>query len=206
MVQLTIMGEFFAKSRTAMDLLYHLSTPNLAEFRLMDCGAWDAAGILPFIWRTASSLRTLVLKNTRVRAGELLDLLRATPAIDTLVLSELIPNSITNLVMEALTPQPGGQVALPALTRLTISVVYLFSTNTLLLILEGRTSSFVVVDIALHRREVHRADFVHFAALRTAFEFLSLRCLDEARRRVHVSAGIDPHLSNAVNETATGRD
>ncbi|KAJ7488918.1 hypothetical protein FB451DRAFT_680395 [Mycena latifolia] len=184
--KITILGED-AKRTNMMDILHRLTTPNLEQLCLVDCAFWDAASLFPFISRSACHLQSLVLRNTRVRAGELLAFVRVIPTLKVLSLTELLPNSITDLIMTALTPLTGSEsVALPALTHIALAGVYLFSTGALLRMLKARKTSLVVIDLTLPGREVNPADRAQFAALQPSTEYQSLRCLDEARRQVWI--------------------
>ncbi|KAJ7488916.1 hypothetical protein FB451DRAFT_680384 [Mycena latifolia] len=160
-----------AKETNMMDIFRRLTTPNLEQLHIIACGLWDAPSVLAFIPRSACPLHSLVLHNTRVRAGPLLELLRVTPSLQALTLTELLPNSITDLIMTALTP--GSEVALPALTHIVLAGVYLFTTGALLRMLEARTTSLVVVDLTLPGREVGPADRARFAALQPSVEYQS---------------------------------
>ncbi|KAF7369339.1 F-box domain-containing protein [Mycena venus] len=155
-----------AKTANMMDMFHRLTTPNLERLQIFECN-WDASSVMPFMMRAACPLRELNLQNTWVRAKELLALLQVTPTVDTLVLRSLLPNSITNLIVEALTPAAELDLVLPALKRIVVAGSYLFSTDTLLRMLEGRITSLDMVDLALPGREIDAAEFSRFGALRS---------------------------------------
>ncbi|KAJ7757268.1 hypothetical protein DFH07DRAFT_461453 [Mycena maculata] len=175
-----------------------LNTPNLEELRIIDCLNWSRR-IIPFMTRSACSLQTLVVHNTRVRGTELLALLRQVPTLDTLVLTELVPNSITDLVLGPLTPLPGSpatQVVLPALTRLVVAGVYLFSTQVLMQMLEARHDALVLVHITLHK-ELGAAELERFAAFQTAGSWC-LQYLDDQMKCVRIQKGKAAQLQSIV--------
>ncbi|KAJ7176944.1 hypothetical protein C8R46DRAFT_1213516 [Mycena filopes] len=125
-------------------MLDTLTTPNLERLHLVDCPLWEAPLILPFITRSACPLRELALQNTKLRVGELLALLRLTPTLETLILTRLFPNSITDTLMGPLTPAPNNaDLLLPMLERVVIAGTYLFTTNALLNMLERRSPRLV---------------------------------------------------------------
>ncbi|KAJ7871963.1 hypothetical protein B0H14DRAFT_3567225 [Mycena olivaceomarginata] len=161
-----------------MDILHRLTTPNLEDLRVIDCGIWDPPCIIPFMTRSTCPLRTLVLQNTRLRAGELLALLHIIPTLEILSLAELLPNSITDVVVTALTPLPGSEVALPTLMHITLVCSWPCWRPAQL---PSQT-----VDLTLPDREVNPVDRARFAALQASMEFLRLRCVDEARQPVQI--------------------
>ncbi|KAJ7689340.1 hypothetical protein B0H17DRAFT_1135146 [Mycena rosella] len=171
-----------------MMILHRLTTPNLRKLHVIDCAVWDAPSITSFFARSACPLQTLVLRNTRMRAGELLALLRAGPSIQVLILADLLSNSIINLVITALAPLPGSDVALPVLARIVLTGMYLFSTDALLRMLEGRSPSLADVDLAFPAREMGPADRARFTALQASTKYLALQCLDEEKRRVRIES------------------
>ncbi|KAJ7689337.1 hypothetical protein B0H17DRAFT_1135143 [Mycena rosella] len=177
-------GRATRKKNNMMNILRSLITPNLLELHVIECGFWDAPDVLSFLTRSACPLQTLVLRNTRIRAGELLALLRAAPSIQDLTLTDVLPNSITDLVITALTP--GSDVVLPALARIELAGTYLFSMDALLRMLEGRTPSLAGVYLTLPGREVGPADRARFTAFQASIKSLTLRCLDEVRQPVWI--------------------
>ncbi|KAJ6527905.1 hypothetical protein DFH09DRAFT_1371364 [Mycena vulgaris] len=161
MRKLTIIDRKDRSSKT-MDILHRLTTPNLDRLSLANFFLWKGqTSLMPFIRRSACQLKTLVLKDMRLRPMELLALLRMLPTLEILIITELLPNSVTDLVLEALTPRPKPDC--------------LFRTDVLLRMLEGRTSSLAIVDITLPRREVGPVDRARFAALRLAYTSLRIQ-------------------------------
>ncbi|KAJ7689327.1 hypothetical protein B0H17DRAFT_1202439 [Mycena rosella] len=160
----------------------------------MDCPYWNGPSIVLFLKYSACDLRELVLRHTRVRAGELVVILRLTPALEDLVLTELAPTSITDVVVRALTPFPGSEPALPVLKRIVFAGVYLFSTDALLRMLESRTPSLAVVDLVFPDRQVGPVDGARFAVLQRSTEYLTLRCLDEQRRPARIKDQRQPPM------------
>ncbi|KAJ7176938.1 hypothetical protein C8R46DRAFT_1246131 [Mycena filopes] len=175
--------------RGSMAMLDTLTIPNLERLHLVDCLVWQGPSILPFVTRSGCSLRELVLQDTRARVGELLALLRLTPTLETLVLTQLLPNCITDALIGPLTPATNNaNLLLPVLERVTIAGTYLFGTTALLNMLERRSPRLVNVNIVLADREIGAPDRARFAALRTALTKISrLVCLDETRSLVGVN-------------------
>ncbi|KAJ7779022.1 hypothetical protein B0H16DRAFT_802651 [Mycena metata] len=176
------------QQREPMYILHHLITPNLEQLNVSNCMAWHPQSISIFLTRSASPLRQLSLSNVRLRAGELLALLRATPTLEVLELRDLLPNSITNTLVVPLTPAASNtNLLLPALKRVVIVGTYLFTTEALLCMLEGRAATLTAVDVVLATREVGPVERARFVASRTAStEILRLVCLDEKRSLVSV--------------------
>ncbi|KAJ6481420.1 hypothetical protein C8R47DRAFT_1283733 [Mycena vitilis] len=153
-------------------ILGDTDTPRLKELFLVKCGAWDLPDISPLIQSSGCRLEALVLQDTRIRARDLLTLLSAIPTLETLVLTDNIPNTATNTLLQALTPAPGEPVLLPQLCTFVLTGSYLFSTDALLVMLERRTgaqnefSSLTTLDITLSDRAFSPAELERFAALR----------------------------------------
>ncbi|KAJ7144147.1 hypothetical protein C8R44DRAFT_759539 [Mycena epipterygia] len=172
-----------------------MNLPNLEQLELVNCCVWDPPSILSFQRRSACQLKELVLENTRVRATDLLDLLRLLPMLESLVMTHLIPNSVTNDFLAGLTfsssHSPRAPVAVPMLTRIVLTGVYLCSTDALLRMVESRLNfdnshnRLSNIHIGLETREVRLRDRERFASL-PDLGFFCLDCLDEARRMVRV--------------------
>ncbi|KAJ6513625.1 hypothetical protein C8R47DRAFT_1064342 [Mycena vitilis] len=170
----------------AMAVIRCLTAPKLEELHFHD-HAWDTTSITEFLTRSACSLKILFIENVRVRAGELLDLLRHAPTLHTLELLDSIPNSLTDILISALTPVAGSEPLLPALKNIVFVGTYLFSTNGILRMLEGRAASLRSVTLVLPDRQLSAADRARFANLCSASVGVWwLRCLDEERRLVEV--------------------
>ncbi|KAJ7744265.1 hypothetical protein DFH07DRAFT_28052 [Mycena maculata] len=118
-----------------------MTTPELKKILLIDC-AWSSLTILSFVQRSGCDLQQLVLHGTRVRAPELIALLRLLTTLDTLVLTGSIPNALTDTLLEALTPiaTPVSPLLVPAPYTIILSGVYVFGTHRLISMLEGRTT------------------------------------------------------------------
>ncbi|KAJ6513616.1 hypothetical protein C8R47DRAFT_616150 [Mycena vitilis] len=177
------LGRDDGDQRNAMAvLLRRLTAPNLEALHFFDY-IWESTSVTEFLTRSACSLKILFLKDVRVRAGELLTVLRHTPALCTLVLRNSIPNALTDMLILALTPVSGSETLLPALKNIVFVGSYLFSTNTVLRMLEERAASLRFVNLVLTNRQVAAADGARFAALRTASPGIwRLSCLTEARK------------------------
>lgn len=158
-----------------MTLLNFMNFPNLEQLHHIDCSAIHVSSVASHTSRSGCRVKTLLLQNTRVRCGELLELLRALPTIDTLVMADLIPNAVTDTLLRELllhqdTPTEGAETVLPTLKNLSISGAYLFSTDMLLNMLESRggvdgpRSVLSVIDITLSRHCVGLADLMRFAS------------------------------------------
>ncbi|KAF7377276.1 F-box domain-containing protein [Mycena sanguinolenta] len=152
------------------DALASMETPGLKEIHLMRC-SWSPLGSIPSLVRRSScSLETLVLDRTRVRPGELLALFPTIPTIGTLVLVHNYPNTVTNILLEGLTPSLSdvNVCVLPALHTLVLKGAYLCSTDKLVTLLESRMRSqhpIVNLDIALHDRDLDATDLERCAVL-----------------------------------------
>ncbi|KAJ6513627.1 hypothetical protein C8R47DRAFT_616519 [Mycena vitilis] len=164
----------------AMATFHRLTAPNLEELHFFDY-IWDSTSIKEFLARSACSLQILSLKNVRVRAGELLEVLRHAPTLHTVEIRNSIPNSLTDVLISALLPMVGPGMLLPALKNIVLVGTYLFNTELFLRMLEGRAASLHSVDLVLINRQVGPADRARFAALRRASPGIwRLSCLTEA--------------------------
>ncbi|KAJ7983294.1 hypothetical protein DFH06DRAFT_718062 [Mycena polygramma] len=165
----------------AMAVFHRLTAPNLEEIHFFDY-IWDSTSITEFLTRSACSLQILSLESVRVRAGELLAVLRHTPTLHTLELRDSIPNSLTDILISALLPVVGPETLLPALKNIIFVGTYLFSTTIILRMLEERAASLHFVNLVLINRQVGPADRARFAALRRASPGVwRLSCLTEER-------------------------
>ncbi|KAJ7677703.1 hypothetical protein DFH06DRAFT_1291172 [Mycena polygramma] len=170
-VQKTVLSGPGAQSFLMM-ILNYADTPRLKELFLVKCGAWDSPRIPELMQSSGCRPEALVLQDTRIRARDLLTLLSAIPTLETLVLTDNIPNTVTNILLQALTPAPGQPALLPQLCTFILTGSYLFSTDTLLLMLESRTgsqnqfSALTTIDITLSDRGFSPAELERFAVLR----------------------------------------
>ncbi|KAJ6574607.1 hypothetical protein B0H19DRAFT_1254294 [Mycena capillaripes] len=112
-----------------------MNTPELRELLIVNCGAWDSPSVTSLAQRSGCHLERLVLLETRIRAGDLLDVLRAIPTLETLEITESIPNAVTDPVVEALTLSARQFAVLPILGTLVLKGAYLFGTDKLLTML-----------------------------------------------------------------------
>jgi hypothetical protein len=183
------------KAFSVMDLLNGMNLPSLEHLQLFECDNWDFPSIKSFTERSGCQLKTLLLRNIRIRGSELLALLRILPTLETLEITGPFPNAVVNLVLAALTPQPElGDLVLPALRKVALTGTYLFSTDALLKMLESRLSAdnpdsvLSVIDITLPDRAVAMPDLERFAALHGA-SFASLTCFDGERKWVRICNG-----------------
>ncbi|KAJ7689299.1 hypothetical protein B0H17DRAFT_1180301 [Mycena rosella] len=188
------------KQISTLKVFNHMNIPSLKDLFLVDCRVWDTVSLSSLLQRSACQLEQLVLQTTDathttgVCTGELLILLRLTPTLTTLVLTQLLPNAITDALLEALIAQDATPAVLPVLTALVLAGIYLFSTDQLLNMLESRTTphnhhGLRTVDITLPSRQVSIPHLQRFSAVMRAVESSSLACLDEARSQVRIQVG-----------------
>ncbi|KAJ7722436.1 hypothetical protein DFH07DRAFT_288186 [Mycena maculata] len=192
-----------ARRHSAMDVLNVMNLPNLQELQLLDFANLDIPSVVSHVQRSGSQIATLCLRNTQIRGKDLLDLLRALPTVETLTMTKLIPNAITDTVLKALISAPHDtshdtsqptEIILPSLTKVVLDGTYLFSTDALLTMLESRLaagnpcSALDVIDIALPNRLIGSCDLTRFANLRDA-RFSRLICLDGDKVPVWIRDG-----------------
>ncbi|KAJ6482701.1 hypothetical protein C8R45DRAFT_1215414 [Mycena sanguinolenta] len=162
MRKIVLIGTESAQAFCVMDALRVMQAPALKELYVISCWAWNPVSIQAFLHHSRCSLQTLVLERTRVRPAELLALFPAIPSLGTLVLLDNSANSVTNVVLEALTPSLAG-TALPSLHTFVLrGTTYFCSTDKLLALLEGRIHSQphppMNLDIVLRDRDLRTAD------------------------------------------------
>ncbi|KAJ7761793.1 hypothetical protein B0H16DRAFT_1688404 [Mycena metata] len=171
-----------------LEMLDVLNLPNLERLELIDCCNWDFRSIDSHMKRSGCALKELSLQSIRIRGPQLLELLRILPTLEKLEIigSWQIPNSITDAVILGLGPT--DKPLLSSLTNWVMHGTYLFSTDTLLHMLEYRFGDGkqcrtpTVVDIILRDRSFSVADLERFAALPAAGGRVSLEFLDEDRQ------------------------
>ncbi|KAF7369357.1 F-box domain-containing protein [Mycena venus] len=154
------------KSRAATKVLNHINAPQLKELFLVQCAGWDPPSIPALIQRSGCSLETLVLQGGFLRPVDLLALLSEIPTLSTLVLIDNIPNTVTNRVLDELTLT----ALLPGLRTFVMKAIHLFTTDTLLTMLErrmalGSPSPLINIDITLLDRDVAASNLTRFSAL-----------------------------------------
>jgi hypothetical protein len=155
------------KNQFGMSTLFHMETPKLKEISLIKCWLWDSMSIPALMKRSGCYLEVLLLQECRVRPPELIELLSAIPTLRKLVLSDNIPNTVTDAVLHALTLS-GVPGILPTLNTLILRGNYLFSIGKLLTMLEGRMGSqppLMNIHVALPSRQVTKPELEKFAAL-----------------------------------------
>ncbi|KAJ7778999.1 hypothetical protein B0H16DRAFT_1838164 [Mycena metata] len=157
-----------------------VTTPNLGQLHIVRCAQWDTPSVMPFLTRSAAPLKELVLAYVGIGAEELLAFLRETPKLEFLRLTRLPPDSITDSLVDTLTPS-SGKLLLVRLKHIEIVGVYSVSTDRLLRILENRVTSLVFVRLTLRDRQVSTADRARFTALQALPMFLRLEFLNETR-------------------------
>ncbi|KAJ7670092.1 hypothetical protein DFH06DRAFT_1321109 [Mycena polygramma] len=186
-----------AKSRCVIKTLRNLNTPQLKELHIINCAAWEPLIIPDFVQRSGCYLETMVLQESRLRVAELLHLLSTISTLETLVLTDNIPNAVTNAVLDALTVSGLNPVALPALTTLVITGTYLFGTGNLLAMLESRMAPqhalcpLANINITLPDRELTTLELERFTALPEVGSS-RLLCVDKSRVPVRLQFGTAP--------------
>ncbi|KAK7023276.1 hypothetical protein R3P38DRAFT_2958662 [Favolaschia claudopus] len=125
---------------TGMDVLARVIAPTLRHLQMINLNRWDTPIMQAFIKGSGFSLHTLVLHHIPVRVNDVLSILRMLPTLENLFMEDLIPNSITNATMEALTVST--DILLPALSTFVLSGAYLFGESQLLAMLEISATSF----------------------------------------------------------------
>ncbi|KAJ7778996.1 hypothetical protein B0H16DRAFT_1838150 [Mycena metata] len=206
--KLVLVGEYHSLGipTRCLDLISH---PTLNEMHVFRC-PWDPLRIESLIRRSGCHLGKLVLQGTRPRNAELVEIFRLMPTLHTLVLKDLIPTAITNLVVESLTLAPGLPQALPALTTLILTGTYFFKTDKLLTMLasrmmpHNRASTLLVVDLTFPDRLFNDSNFEEFGQLEG--DSLSLLCLDNARGPTQMFFGTQPRRNwRGYTEDGDGR-
>ncbi|KAJ6482719.1 hypothetical protein C8R45DRAFT_1150311 [Mycena sanguinolenta] len=151
-----------------MDVLTAMETPALKELSLVGCWAGNTHGVSSLLQRSCCFLETLVLEQTSIRPTELLGLFPLIPTLGTLVLVDNIVATVTNRVLEALTPCGLNVGMLPSLHTFVFRGTTCFcSTDKLLALLKSRMGSrpIINVDIALYVKEFGTSDLDKFAVL-----------------------------------------
>ncbi|KAK7023279.1 hypothetical protein R3P38DRAFT_3537658 [Favolaschia claudopus] len=110
----------------------------MVYFRLWNHSTNENVG--SFIERSGCHLQTLRLESIPIRPADLLELLRMLPTVENLVLSDLLPNSITKPAIQALTfaASSGDEAILPMMTTFVVDGGYLFDADALLTMLQSR--------------------------------------------------------------------
>ncbi|KAK7051950.1 hypothetical protein R3P38DRAFT_3172274 [Favolaschia claudopus] len=176
-----------------VDVLNHSTAPALEKLALVHCTLTSA--VPSFLDRSSAQLQTLEMDGASVRAVDLVSLLRMVPTVRRLVLRKLLPNAVTNLVLQSLTigAFPLDQVLLPMMTSFLLDGGYLFKADALMSMLESRLtppdefSQLAAIDIRISLMVVPAARLQNFAiAAKQAVEAFSFVSLNEARTAVAV--------------------
>ncbi|KAK7023250.1 hypothetical protein R3P38DRAFT_1102414 [Favolaschia claudopus] len=177
-----------------VDVLNHSTAPALEKLALVHCTLTSA--VPSFLDRSSAQLQTLEMDGASVRAVDLISLLRMVPTVKRLVLRKLLPNAVTDLVIQSLTigAFSADKVLLPMMTTLILDGGYLFGEEALMSMLESRLTPpdeffrLTAIDIRIPLMVVSAARLENFAiAAKQAMEAFSFVCVDEARRAVAVN-------------------
>ncbi|KAJ6482708.1 hypothetical protein C8R45DRAFT_1075791 [Mycena sanguinolenta] len=163
---IVLIGAETAQTFRVVDILASMKTPALKEIHLVRCREWHPRSIPALLERSGCSLETLALEQSRVKAAELLALFPAIPTIGALVLANNAAGTVTDVLLEALTPCGVDIGILPVLHSLVLRGTDSCGTDKLLALLESRLRSqhpLRNVDIAL--RASGASDLDGFAAL-----------------------------------------
>ncbi|KAK7051927.1 hypothetical protein R3P38DRAFT_3594056 [Favolaschia claudopus] len=178
-----------------LDVLEHSVAPALEKLALVYC-KFNISTLLSFLSRSSAQLQTLEIDGASVRAADFISFLRMVPTVKRLVLRKLLPNAVTDLVIQSLTIGvfPPDEVLLPMMTSFTLDGGYIFKADSLMSMLESRLtppdefSRLAAIDIILPLMVVSAARLQNFAiAAKQALEAFSFVCVDEARTAVAVA-------------------
>ncbi|KAK7023240.1 hypothetical protein R3P38DRAFT_2438310, partial [Favolaschia claudopus] len=132
-------------SESELNVLNHLTAPAFKELLVSRCKLNNLTGltIQAFLSRSSATLQSLALHATPVRAVDLVSLLRMVPTVERLVLANLLPNVVTNQVVQSLTARASSaeEILLPMMTSFVIDGGYLFTPDALFSMLESRLAS-----------------------------------------------------------------
>ncbi|KAK7051959.1 hypothetical protein R3P38DRAFT_2857845 [Favolaschia claudopus] len=180
-----------------VNVLNHLTAPALKELLVSSCKL-DNLTMQSFLSRSSARLQSLALHDTPIRAADLVSLLRMVPTVERLVLANLLPNAVTNRVVQSLTASPSSaeEILLPMMTSFVIDGGYLFTPDALFSMLESRLAStnalsqLKALNIILPTLAVPAPRLESFAntakEVVQSFRFL---CSDETRRKIEVRSG-----------------
>ncbi|KAK7051910.1 hypothetical protein R3P38DRAFT_3255158 [Favolaschia claudopus] len=200
-----------------MEILRRITAPALNQFHVVNLKFWDTPPMLEFIKRSDFSLQTLVFFRVPIRAIDLVPILRAVPTVQTLFLEDLIPNAITNPVMDALTAHPAtpAETVLPAMSTFVLAGAYLFGQDNLLTMLESRVTlpdlitPLTDVEISLPKLPIDMSPvaLLRLDAIRLATTSFRFAGIDQNRRAVVVKFGGDaPHIASIRDQGLQGRE
>ncbi|KAK7051911.1 hypothetical protein R3P38DRAFT_3172233 [Favolaschia claudopus] len=188
-----------------IEILHRITAPALNHFHVVNLKFWDTPPMLGFIKRSGFSLQTLVFYRVPVRGIDLIPILRAVPTVQNLLLEDLIPNAITNSVMEALTANPAtpAETALPAMSTFVLVGAYLFGQGNLLTMLESRLtlpnllSPLINVEISLPNPPMSPVALQRLDAMRLATTSFRFTGIDQNQRTAVVKHGDNaPHIAS----------
>ncbi|KAK7023260.1 hypothetical protein R3P38DRAFT_2958582 [Favolaschia claudopus] len=198
-VQKIVMYGHLGINKHEMEGLNHMTIPGLTDLRLVHCRFWNLPVIQAFAQRSSFNLQTLMLHSVPIRARELSLLLGLVQTVEILHLQDLLPNAITNEVMDALNTNISPTPLLPGLTALTVSGTYLSDFGKVLALLESRLTSsnhiprVAVLDITLFNVgfSAQSLQRLHSFRVMQGFRFLSV---DDARRSMTMQFGFAPRI------------
>lgn len=124
---------------SSIDLLNHLSPPNLQHLRMEFCFlSLELAPVRSFLQKCASSLTRLELSNTRVTDNELLSLLNIVPNLTELSIYCAVSKTLSEAFLLGLRSQKTVSCVLPKLIYLSLGGEMHGSSDLLLDVLESR--------------------------------------------------------------------
>ncbi|KAK7023271.1 hypothetical protein R3P38DRAFT_2958611 [Favolaschia claudopus] len=187
-----------------IEILHRITAPALNHLHVVNLKFWDTPPMLGFIKRSGFSLQTLVFYRVPVRGIDLIPILRAVPTVQNLLLEDLIPNAITNSVMEALTANPAtAETLLPAMSTFVLVGAYLFGQGNLLTMLESRLtlpnllSLLTNVEISLPKLAMSPVALRRLDAMCLATTSFRFAGIDQNQRTAVVKYGDDaPHIAS----------
>ncbi|KAJ7829363.1 hypothetical protein B0H13DRAFT_2289754 [Mycena leptocephala] len=173
-------------------MLENLTAPNL-EFLHIVAGRplWTHTWFSSFIQRSACRPHTLQLDEVVITASDLLSVLPLIPTVHSLILRSLRPNAITDKLLAGLTVKESSSSPplLPALTNLSLTGSYLFSTTALLEMLESRVNfqqSIQRVKLQLTHRHFSEVELDRARPLQRDAVLFSLKCLDADKQYTRI--------------------
>ncbi|KAK7023249.1 hypothetical protein R3P38DRAFT_2628243 [Favolaschia claudopus] len=198
-VQKIIMYGHLGENKHEMKALDRMTTPGLTDLRLVYCRFWDLPVIQAFVRRSSFNLQTLMLLVVPIRARELSLLLELVQTVEVLHLQDLLPNAITNEVVDALNTKISPTPLLPGLTALAVSGTYLSDFGKVLALLESRLTPpdhiprVAVLDMTLFNVgfSAQSLQKLHSFRVMQGFRFLSV---DDARRSMTMQFGFAPRI------------
>ncbi|KAK7051994.1 hypothetical protein R3P38DRAFT_2858010 [Favolaschia claudopus] len=187
-----------------LNLLNHLTAPAMKELFVSSCKLDNLTSltIQSFLSRSSARLQSLALHDTPIRAADLVSLLRMVPTVQRLTLAKLLPNAVTNRVVQSLTASAfsAEEILLPKMASFVVDGGYLFTPDALFSMLESRLAStnalsqLKALTIILPTLAISASRLESFAntakQVLQSFRFL---CSDETRRKIEVTSGLPSH-------------